>query len=161
MGAMPRAWMRWLAIAIGALAVGCTGLLLGVASAAPRLSRPVAAADCPHPSVPVPPNEPVYRAGPTELVSGLYIQGGPVPRPPCKPEPRGPYAGRITVSNAKTGRTVASQSVRNGHLAHIRLAPGRYKVSGKFAGGGRASYSPTVRVRRGYKVRQDVFEHVP
>src|SRR5581483_10724755 len=74
---------------------------------------------CPHPSVRVPPNEPVYRTGPTELVSGLYVQGGPVPPPPCKPEPRGPYAGRITVTNASTGAAVATKTVRDGHLAHI------------------------------------------
>lgn len=161
MRAMPRAWMRRLAIAIGALALGFSGLVLGQASAANRPSRPVAATDCPHPSVPVPPNEPVYRAGPTELVSGLYIQGGPVPPRPCQPEPRGPYAGRITVASAKTGHTVASQSVADGHLAHIRLGPGRYTVSGRFASGGRTSYSPTVRIRRDYRVRQDVFEDVP
>jgi hypothetical protein len=141
--------------------VGSAGLVLGVASAAKRPSRPIAAADCPHPSIPVPPNEPVYRTGPTELVSGLYIQGGPVPPPPCKPKPRGPYAGTITVSSASTGMAVASQSVNNGHLAHIPLARGKYTVSGKFAGGGVTTFSATVRVRRGLKVRQDVFEDVP
>jgi hypothetical protein len=120
-----------------------------------------AGSGCPHPSVPVPPQEPVYRTGPTKLVSGLYIQGGAVPAPPCKPEPRGPYAGKITVTNARTGETVASASVKDGHLARIPLAPGKYQVSGQFSGGGTTSYSPTVKVRRGYKVRQDVFEDVP
>lgn len=158
---MSRAWKRRLATVAIVLVMGSAGLALGQASAASRPSRPVAAGGCPHPSVPVPPNEPVYRSGPTELISGLYIQGGAVPPPPCKPEPRGPYAGRITVSNAKTGATVASQAVQDGHLAHISLAPGKYEVSGKFTGGASTSYSPTVKVRQGNRVRQDVFEDVP
>ena len=170
-----------LAIAAAGVAVASTWLVLGVASASRRLpatrvvshrasgqagkahrsSRPAPGSNCPHPSIRVPPNEPVYRDGPTELVTGIYVQGGPVPPPPCKPEPRGPYAGTITVTNASTGATVATQSVANGHLAHIPLAPGRYQVSGQITGGGSTNYNPTVRIRRGLKVRQDVFEDVP
>src|SRR6202035_138259 len=105
-------------VAVVMLAAGGTALAftLGGAAAAKRPSRPAAssarppsptaarrtahrASDCPHPTIPVPPNEPVYRTGPTELVSGLYIQGGAIPPPPCKPKPRGPYAGTINVSD--------------------------------------------------------------
>jgi hypothetical protein len=116
---------------------------------------------CPHPAIPVPPNEPVFRAGSTELVSGLYMQGGPVPPPPCRPQPRGPYAGTIRVLNAHTGRLVASQSVANGRLAHIRLTSGTYRITGRIHGGGRVSYPSTTRIRRGYRTRQDGFENVP
>lgn len=163
---MLRAWMqrlsaRWLAALIVAVGAACAvGLAVSSSgAAAPQGMR--TGSNCPHPTVRVPPHEPVYRTGPSELVSGLYVQGGPVPPPPCKPKPRGPYGGRITVTRASTGAMVASRTVRNGHLAHIPLAPGRYKVSGKFASGGSTSYSPTVKVRKGYTVRQDVFEDVP
>jgi hypothetical protein len=102
----------------------------------------------------------VYRAGHTGLVSGLYIQGGPMPPPPCTSEPRGPYAGTIRVVNPRTGATVAKRSVKNGHLAHIRLAAGRYRVIGHFSGGTKPP-PVKVRVRAGKKVRQDLFEDVP
>ena len=144
------------------VALALTVAVVAVVSASATATSPgFTGSHCPHPSVPVPPNEPVYRTGPTELVSGLYIQGGAIPPPPCKPKPRGPDAGTITVTDPTTGATVATQSVSNGHLAHIALAPGKYTVSGQFAGGGRTSFSPTVTVRPGYKVRQDVFEDVP
>lgn len=116
---------------------------------------------CPHPAIPVPPNEPVYSSGPSELVSGLYIQGGAIPPPPCRPQPRGPYAGTIKVTDPRTGALVARWSVRSGHLAHIKLAPGRYTVSGHISGGAPTTTSPTIRIRRGHKVRQDLFEDVP
>jgi hypothetical protein len=138
-------------VAVGAGVAGAAGL-----SAAAR-ARPHS---CPHPAIPVPPNEPVYRSGPTALVSGLYIQGGPLPPPPCKPQPRGPYAGTIRVTNPRTGSTVARRSVKNGHLAHIRLPAGRYDVTGHFSGG-TTTPAVKVRVKTGRKVRQDVFEDVP
>ena len=135
-------------------------LVVAVSAASPSGARRSAAA-CPRPTIPVPPNEPVYRTGPTELVSGLYIQGGAIPPPPCKPKPRGPYAGTITVTDASSGNVVVTKSVRNGHLAHIPLPPGSYKVSGRIKGGGSASQSPTVTIKQGYKTRQDLFEDVP
>ena len=151
---MPRAWMRWLLVVAVAAGGGAAGTA-GLSSAASGRAR-----SCPHPAVPVPPNEPVYRSGPTGLVSGLYVQGGPYPAPPCKPQPRGPYAGTVRVLDPQTGATVAQQSVKDGHLAHIRLASGRYDVTGRFAGG----YTPPavkIRVKAGRKVRQDVFQDVP
>jgi hypothetical protein len=118
------------------------------------------ATGCPHPTVPVPPGEPVYSSGLTELVSGLYIQGGAIPPPPCKPEPRGPYAGTIKVMNAQTGKLVARQAVKDGQLAHIRLPAGSYEVTAHFSGG--ITTQPVkVRVRAQKTVRQDMFEDVP
>jgi hypothetical protein len=101
----------------------------------------------------------VYSSGPTGLVSGLYVQGGAVPPPPCQPEPRGPYAGTVRVLNPR-GDTVARQAVKDGHLAHIRLAAGRYEVTGRFSGG-YTTPAVKVRVKAGQKVRQDLFEDVP
>ena len=154
--------VRLLAVSVVVAAVGLAGLAaVGVAGLAVAANRPAdRAGGCPHPTIPVPPNEPVYRSGPTMLVTGLYIQGGPVPPPPCKPQPRGPYAGTVRVTDPRTGRVVARQSVRDGHLAHIRLAVGRYKVTGHFSGGATAP-AVKVRVRAGRRVRQDIFEDVP
>ena len=156
---MPVSWLA--SIVTGILALGIAGVGSGGAAVTKRSPRAGAASGCPHPSIPVPPNEPVYRTGPTELVTGLYIQGGAIPPPPCKPKPRGPYAGTITVSDAGTGNVVVTKSVRNGRLAHIPLPPGSYKVSGRIKGGGNTSFSPTVMIKQGYKTRQDLFEDVP
>lgn len=146
---------RWAALLVGA------GAVAGAAGLSSAAARPSLARGCPRPTIPVPPNEPVYTAGRTVVVTGLYIQGGPLPPPPCKPKPRGPYAGTVTVSNPRTGATVATQRVPAGHLAHIHLAPGSYRLSGQLSGGGRATTAPTVRIRRGYRTRQDLFEDVP
>jgi hypothetical protein len=102
----------------------------------------------------------VYTAGTTEVVSGMYIQGGAVPPPPCKPKPRGPYAGTIRIFSVQTGKQVAHQTVTNGQLAHIRLAPGTYNLRGHFSSGF-TSASVKVKIRQGYKTRQDAFEDVP
>jgi hypothetical protein len=158
-GAMPVAWLA--SIVTGILAFGLAGVGSGGVPVAKRSPRAGAASGCPHPTIPVPPNEPVYTTGATELVSGLYIQGGALPPPPCKMKPRGPYAGKITVTDAGTGATVVTKSVRNGHLAHIPLPPGSYKVAGRIKGGGNTSFSPTVTIKQGYKTRQDLFEDVP
>lgn len=148
--------VRGLLMGLGAISAISLAGAVDLSAAAPER-----ATNCPHPAVVVPANEPVYRPGPTELVSGLYIQGGPVPPPPCRAQPRGPYAGTIRVTKAKSGAVVARRSVRNGHLAHIKLAPGRYRISGRISGGAPATTSPTVTIRRGYKTRQDLFEDVP
>jgi hypothetical protein len=90
----------------------------------------------------------------------MYVQGGAIPPPPCQPKPRGPYAGTIHVTNIHTGAPVASQTVTDGHLAHIHLAPGMYNLSGHFSSG--FTSSPVkIRICPGYKTRQDAFEDVP
>ncbi len=147
--------MGWLVV--GVVVVGGA---IGLAGLAPATAAPGRVRSCPHPTIPVPPNEPVYSSGPTGLVSGLYIQGGAIPPPPCKPEPRGPYAGTIKVMNPRTGKVVARRSVADGHLAHIRLPAGSYNVTGHFSGG--ITTRPIkVRVKEDKKVRQDLFEDVP
>lgn len=151
-----RARVLWLvvsAVMVGGVAAGAG--LAGAAGVRSGRSQ-----SCPHPSIPVPANEPVYSSGPTELVSGLYVQGGAVPPPPCKPEPRGPYAGTVRVADPRTGRMVAHQSVRDGHLAHIQLPAGLYNVTGHFSGGF-TTQAVKVRVKGEHKVRQDLFEDVP
>jgi hypothetical protein len=158
---MPSEAGRWLLSGLAVLAAGAaTSAAQGAAAeGAAAVRGSLGATNCPHPSVPVPAHEPKYTSGPTELVSGLYIQGGAVPPPPCHPEPRGPYAGKLTITN-RNGTFRATQTVGNGHLAHIPLAPGHYRLNGRLAGGG-STVPVDFTVRAGQKVRQDAFEDVP
>ena len=138
---------RWL---VSGVAVVVVAVLAGLA--------PAVAASCRHPSVPVPRQEPKYSSGPTELVSGLYIQGGAVPPPPCRPEPRGPYGGMLIVRSG--GQVVVRRNVASGHLAHILLAPGTYERRGRLTNGPELGPVKVI-VRSGQRVRQDLFEDVP
>ena len=148
---------KWTLASLAGLVVAVFGVAALSGAGAAVASRTA----CPHPTVPVPRHEPVYKPGPTELVSGLYVQGGAIPPPPCRPKPRGPYAGKITVTDPTSGAVVATKSVKNGHLAHIALPAGTYNVSGQISGGGPAVSASDVKVRQGDKVRQDLFEDVP
>ncbi len=141
---------RWLMAAL---------MILAATSGSAAARRLATATGCPHPSIPVPRHEPKYTPGTAELISGLYVQGGAVPPPPCHPEPRGPYAGKLTITN-QSGTFTATQTVKAGHLAHIRLAPGQYQLSGEMAGGGR-TVTADFTVKAGQRVRQDAFEDVP
>jgi hypothetical protein len=71
--------------------------------------------------------------GPTELVAGLYLQGGPVQTSPhCRRA--FPEAGIVTVST-RGGKAVASRRVRTGHFAIFPLRPGSYVLDGTLSGG--------------------------
>ena len=77
----------------------------------------VAHASCPKPAVAVAPREPYVTRGPTEVVVGLYVQGGAL-IPNCPQEPRGPDGGTVTVS-AHGGRIVARETLRAAGLRHV------------------------------------------
>jgi hypothetical protein len=113
--------------------------------------------------------EPLLTTGPTELITGLYIVGGPLrswSEPRCKLRPGEPGAGTVTVRDSASGSIVASQTVTGGHLATIHLTPGTYTIQGTFANAtinsqpGR-SLPTTVEIQAGKTVRQDVFLNVP
>jgi len=114
-------------------------------------------------------SEPLITAGPTELISGLYIVGGPHrlwSEPRCAPRPGEPGAGTITVRDPANGAIVASQTMTRGHLATIPLAPGTYTIQGTFGdatinGQQGESFPQTVEIPPGKTVRQDVFLNVP
>jgi hypothetical protein len=116
-------------------------------------------APCPKPTVAVAPREPYVTRGPTQVVVGLYVQGGAL-IPNCPQEPRGPDPGTVTVS-AHGGRIVARETLSAaGKLFVLAVAPGNYTISAKIANGVRLR-SVSVTVRAGYSVRRDLFEDVP
>ena len=81
---------------------------------------------CVMPTVAVSRHEPLVTRGPTELVAGLYVQGGAFVIG-CPQVPRGPFAGTLTATSARTGRRVARETLtRPGKLFILALAPGRY-----------------------------------
>ena len=115
---------------------------------------------CVAPTVAVPAHEPRVTRGPTELVAGLYIQGGAF-IPGCPQQPRGPYAGTLTATNVRTGRVAARVTRRRpGRLFVVPLAPGTYSVSATTSGGLR-TVPARVTIRSHRTVRQDVFADVP
>jgi hypothetical protein len=113
--------------------------------------------------------EPLVTSGPTELITGLYVVGGPLvtwSEPRCKARPGKSGPGTITVREATGGAVVATQSVVRGQLATIPLAPGSYTIQGTFGdatsnGQPSESFPQKVEIEAGKTVRQDAFLDVP
>jgi hypothetical protein len=111
--------------------------------------------------------EPTVTPGPTELVSGFYLDGGPLARfsaPHCKrPEPP-PDAGMVEVTNA-TGVLVATQTSTTGNLVKIPLPAGSYTIRGTFlnatVNGTHPTETQSLTIPTGHTVRQDFFLSVP
>jgi hypothetical protein len=101
---------------------------------------------CAQPANPGPQQRgPLVEKGPTELVAGLYLQGGPrQTSPSCR---RGAsQAGTVTVSTP-AGKVIARRAVRAGHFGIFPLAPGQYVVAGTLAAhGGSPSRLPRAPV---------------
>jgi hypothetical protein len=112
-----------------------------------------------------PAGEPLVTSGPTELVSGLFIEGGALAiysAPKCTPRVGTPSAGTLTVTSTATGAVVATQTVAAGALATFPLPPGSYTVSGTFSdSSGLTLPGTSVQVTAGNTVRQDVVVPVP
>lgn len=123
-----------------------------------------------------PRGDPKVTPGPTELITGLYLAGGPhrfVSVPDCEAIAGTPGPGIITVRSgsglARTdgaGALVATVTVAAGHLATIPLAPGTYTVTGMF-GNATINEKPaesipgTVTIPAGHTVRADVVLSIP
>ncbi len=111
--------------------------------------------------------EPRLTAGPTELVSGFFLVGGPLrefsSRHCSRPAPV-PGAGRVAVTNT-SGVIVATQTSTRGHLVKIPLRPGTYTVSGTFKdasiNGAHPKVTQQIVIRPGDTIRQDFFLNVP
>lgn len=111
-----------------------------------------------------PGGEPYITRGPTELIVGLYLSGGPpIPfsNPGCIAPPETPHAGTIIILNPDTKATAATQTVTGGQLATFPLAPGSYMITGSFADAFNNT-SPmraipvTIDVASGESIRQDI-----
>lgn len=123
-------------------------------------------AECAEMGAPGPPaGEPFVTAGPTELVSGLYIAGGPFEIFPGRCRHGTPGAGTIAVIDQASGATVASATITKGHLATIPLAPGTYTIDGTFAdatvNGVPIKSSLSITIPAATTVRQDIVASVP
>jgi hypothetical protein len=111
--------------------------------------------------------EPMVTPGPTELVSGFYLAGGPFrpfSAPSCKrPEPP-PGAGTVEVIDA-AGAVVATQTSTQGHFVEIPLPAGSYTIRATFLNATINEVHPTttgsVVIPAGHTVRQDFFLSIP
>jgi hypothetical protein len=110
-----------------------------------------------------PPGEPLVTPGPTELDTGLFIEGGAFiyrSAPVCKDVVGTSSAGTITVTNA-AGTVIANKTALTaGQLLKITLGAGEYTLTGVFAGGN-AVGPIKVTVAAGQVVRQDLVLDVP
>jgi hypothetical protein len=110
-----------------------------------------------------PPHDEGMRPGPTELITGLYLVGGPAlaySSPHCRQKPGTPGPGTIDVLDPNGRTVIASQTAKRGRLATFRLPPGRYQVSGR-ADPDNVSLAQPFTIRAGYTTRRYVIEPVP
>ena len=108
-----------------------------------------------------PPHDEGMRPGPTELITGLYVVGGPAlpySTPRCRQKPGKPAPGTIDVLDPTGGAVVASRTVKHGRLVTFRLAPGRYRVSGREEA---QILARPFSIRAGDTTRRYVIEPVP
>jgi hypothetical protein len=112
--------------------------------------------------------EPVITTGPTELLSGFYLVGGPLGRsfssPNCKlPEPP-PGAGTVEVIDT-SGVVAATSTSARGHFVKIPLPAGSYTIRGTFlnaiVNGVHPTSSEPVEITPYHTVRQDFFLSIP
>jgi hypothetical protein len=123
-------------------------------------------AECAEMGAPGPPaGEPFLTVGPTELVSGLYLAGGPFEIFAGRCRQGTAEAGTIVVIDPASGATVASATVASGQLATIPLAPGTYTVDGTFAAatvnGVAMTSSLSITIPADRTVRDDIVVSVP
>lgn len=117
-------------------------------------------AACTMPTVAPARHEPTLTRGSSELVAGLYIQGGAY-IVGCPQRPRGPLAGTLRATSTRTGRVVAHETLRRrGKLFVLKLAPGSYTVRALSAAGLPAA-PLRVTIPPNRTVRHDVFIDVP
>jgi hypothetical protein len=109
--------------------------------------------------------------GPTELISGFYLDGGPAAPRGCEWPAAAPNPGMVEVTNA-SGEVVAAQTSEDGHFVEIPLPPDAYTVTSTFVsaticgGAGTANcVHPTetyaVTITAGHTVRKDFVLQIP
>jgi hypothetical protein len=111
--------------------------------------------------------EPLVTPGPTELVSGFFLVGGPLDHrfsdPGCKLPTPSPGAGTVEVTST-SGAVVATQTSTSGHFVEIPLPAGSYTITGTFLGATINGVHPrepeAVVIPPGHTVRQDFFLNI-
>ena len=105
--------------------------------------------------------EPLIASGPTELISGFYLAGGPLTRfsaPRCERPNPAPGPGIVEVLNT-AGLTVAMKASTRGHFVRIPLPPGSYTIRGTFldatSNGKHPQQTASVVIPAAHTVRQD------
>ncbi len=105
--------------------------------------------------------------GPTELVSGFFLGGGPLvsySAPGCKRPPPVPGAGTVEVVNA-SGTVVATQTSTSGRFVKIPLPAGSYTIRGTFLDATENGVHPqeteSLVIPAGRTVRQDFSLSIP
>jgi hypothetical protein len=111
--------------------------------------------------------EPAVTPGPTELLSGFYLAGGPLATfsyPHCMRPPPPPGPGMVEVLGAD-GTVVATRSSTAGHLVEIPLPAGSYTIKGTFldatVNGAHPTETESVVLPAGHTVRQDFVLNIP
>jgi hypothetical protein len=120
---------------------------------------------CVRSGLPGPPHDQGRRRGPTELITGLFIEGGPAVQystPGCRyrHRPASPVAGTIEVLSDTGNVVVRSRTITRGRYLTVRLPPGRYRVTGDLTPGG-GTLAARIRIRAGFTTRRYVVEPVP
>jgi hypothetical protein len=112
--------------------------------------------------------EPRVTPGPTELISGFFLNGGPhrfYSSRGCRRAAPSPEAGTVRVLNPASGAVVATGASRDGQFVKIALPAGTYSIIGTFAdaivNGRYATRSLSVQVPAGHTVRQDFILQIP
>lgn len=110
-----------------------------------------------------PPGEPIVKPGPTELITGLFIEGGAFierSAPVCKDIVGKSTSGTITITNS-VGTVLANKmALSSGQLLYVNVTGGQYTISGVLTGGN-ALGPITVSVPAGEIVRQDLVLDAP
>ncbi len=110
-----------------------------------------------------PPGEPFITSGPTELIAGLFLEGGPYVQrsaPHCKEPREQSSAGTITVTNAAGIDVVDSLQLSSGQLLYVKVPAGKYTMTGVVSDN--LKVGPlVVSVPAGKTVRQDLTADVP
>jgi hypothetical protein len=118
---------------------------------------------CSQPSDPGPEvTGPTSRSGPTELIAGLYREGGPL-QLASRCRTANPVGGTITISSA-SGRLITHRTVKPGKFGVFPLPPGGYTVSGSTgdtANGIPIQLGPeSIKVTRHHTSRLNIVEKV-
>ena len=110
-----------------------------------------------------PAGEPIITSGPTELISGLFIEGGPFidrSAPNCKQVAEKSSPGTITVTNSAGTVIVNKMELTTGQLLYVKVPAGKYTLTGVLSVNNKVG-PITVEVPADTTVRQDLTLDVP